>query len=40
MEIRDAVKRPLFGTVMVEGNDEIMKLLEEKDPSEIMEEAA
>ena len=62
MEIRDTVKRPLFGTVMVEGNAaipplptaiyddeidrsmkkgyEIMKLLEEKDPSEIMEEAA
>jgi len=62
VEIRDAVKRPLFGTVMVEGNAaipplptaiyddeidgsmkkgyEVMKPLEEKDPSEIMEEAA
>lgn len=56
------MKRPLFGTVMVEGNAaipplptaiyddeidgsmkkgyEVMKPLEEKDPSEIMEEAA
>lgn len=62
VEIRDAVKRPLFGTAMVEGNAkipplptaiydddidgsmkkgyEIMKPLEERDPNEIIEEAA
>ena len=62
VEIRDAVKRPLFGTALVEDSAsipplptahydeeidgsmkkgyEVMKPLEEKDPSDIVEEAA